>query len=29
MVWTASGHLVASGFAALLPGRYLYGVLFG
>lgn len=29
MLWTAFGLFVAGGFAALLPGRYLYGVLFG
>lgn len=29
MLWTAFGLFVAGGFAALMPGRYLSGVLFG
>jgi uncharacterized membrane protein len=29
MLWTAGGLFVAGGFAALMPGRTLYGVLFG
>jgi len=29
MLCTAGGLFVAGGFAALTPGRHLYGVLFG
>jgi uncharacterized membrane protein len=29
MPWTAGGLFVAGGFAPLMPGRTLYGVLFG
>lgn len=29
MLWTAGGLFTAGFFATVLPGRYLYGVLFG